>query len=220
MEAFGECLPVLRAPAGGFPGPRSRAATDQLAQTECPALTTRRARRGERSGAPQDPIVWARARGANVEDVDGNVFVDLSAGFGAASIGHSHPRLLERVRAQSERLIQALGDLHPSDVKIALLGRLTQLVAFPSRVMLGLSGADAVEAALKTAMLFTGKPGVVAFEGGYHGLSHGPLAACGYSAEFRTPFAPQLNPHVAFAWYRPRAFCPGFRNCVASTRHS
>jgi 4-aminobutyrate aminotransferase/(S)-3-amino-2-methylpropionate transaminase len=67
--------------------------------------------------------------------------------------------------------------------------------------MLGLSGSDAVTAALKTALLHTRKPGVLAFEGGYHGLEHGPLAACGYSAKMRAPFAPQLNPHVLFAPY-------------------
>jgi 4-aminobutyrate aminotransferase/(S)-3-amino-2-methylpropionate transaminase len=50
-------------------------------------------------------------------------------------------------------------------------------------------------------MLFTRKPGVLAFDGGYHGLEHGPLAACGYSAKMRAPFAPQLNPHVVFAPY-------------------
>jgi 4-aminobutyrate aminotransferase/(S)-3-amino-2-methylpropionate transaminase len=95
--------------------------------------------------------------------------------------------------------VHALGDVHPSDVKIELLSALAALAPFPARVILGLSGADAVEAALKTALLFTKRPGVVAFRGGYHGLSHGPLAACGYGEAFRAPFAQQLNPHVAFA---------------------
>ncbi len=67
--------------------------------------------------------------------------------------------------------------------------------------MLGLSGADAVTAALKTALLETGSPGVVAFSGSYHGLSYGPLAALGFAESFRTPFAAQLNPHVTFASY-------------------
>jgi 4-aminobutyrate aminotransferase/(S)-3-amino-2-methylpropionate transaminase len=65
--------------------------------------------------------------------------------------------------------------------------------------MLGLSGADAVESALKSAVLATGKPGVLAFEGGYHGLSHGALAACGYDRRFRQPFAEQLNRQVCLA---------------------
>ena len=140
-------------------------------------------------------------------DADGNVLVDMTAGFGAASIGHSHPRVLDAVRAQSDRLLHALGDLHPADVKIALLGRLSALAPWPdARVILGATGADAVEAALKTAMLATGRPGVLAFVGGYHGLSHGPLAACGYNEAFRAPFEAQLNPHVQFAAF-PRVTC-------------
>jgi 4-aminobutyrate aminotransferase/(S)-3-amino-2-methylpropionate transaminase len=201
MEALGELLPQVEGP---WPGPASKRETDRLALTECPALTQRRARRSERSGAPQDPIVWSEARGANVVDADGRIYVDFSAGFGAACVGHSHPRIVATLQQQSARLIHALGDLHPSDVKIDLLERLTGLFGEPSRAMLGLSGADSVEAALKTALLFTGRPGVVAFEGSYHGLSHGPLAACGYSSAFREPFAAQLNPHVKFAPY-PRS---------------
>jgi 4-aminobutyrate aminotransferase/(S)-3-amino-2-methylpropionate transaminase len=139
-----------------------------------------------------------------VRDVDGNVFVDTTAGFGAALLGHAHPGVVRALGAQQERLLHALGDVHPCDTKVALLDALAQLSPWPARVILGLSGADAVEAALKTAMLFTKRAGVVAFEGGYHGLSHGPLAACGYGEGFRAPFLPQLNPHVRFARYPER----------------
>jgi 4-aminobutyrate aminotransferase/(S)-3-amino-2-methylpropionate transaminase len=185
-----------------IPGPRSRALVDVLARTECPSLTARRARREEVSGAPQDPIVWTTARGANVLDADGNVLVDLTAGFGAASIGHAHPSVVRAVREQSERLMHALGDVHPSDVKIELCERLAGLAPFPdARVMLGAHGGDAIEAALKTAMLASRRAGALAFDGGYHGLSHGPLAISGYAERMRAPFAPQLNPHVVFEAY-------------------
>ncbi len=198
-ESFGQSLPRVAAP---LPGPRAAALVDALARTECPALTARRARRAESSGASHDPIVWARARGANVEDVDGNVFVDLTSGFGAAAVGHGHSRVVAAVHAQTERLLHALGDVHPSDVKVALLSRLAGLAPFPeARVILGISGADAVEAALKTAMLSTRRPGVLAFTGGYHGLSYGALAECGYQAAFRAPFVEQLGRHVTFAPY-------------------
>jgi 4-aminobutyrate aminotransferase/(S)-3-amino-2-methylpropionate transaminase len=199
MDALGELLPRIQTAP---PGPLSQRWVDELAASECPALTQRRARRNERAGAPLDPIVWAQAHGANVQDVDGNVYVDLSAGFGAASVGHAHPRVVAAIAAQSAQLMHALGDLQPSDVKVRLLSRLAAL--FPTqdcRVMLGVSGSDAVEAALKTSLLFTGRAGVLAFEGGYHGLSYGPLAACGYDAAFRAPFAAQLNPHVGFVPY-------------------
>jgi 4-aminobutyrate aminotransferase/(S)-3-amino-2-methylpropionate transaminase len=187
---------------GPLPGARGQQLIEALALAECPALTQRRARRSELSGALHDPIVWSRAQGVNVWDADGNRYVDLSAGFGAATLGHGHPDVVRAVQTQAATLLHALGDLHPSELKIELLARLSALAPFPNaRVMLGLSGSDAVTAALKTAVLCTRKPGVLAFEGGYHGLEHGPLAACGYSAKMRAPFAAQLNPHVVFAPY-------------------
>lgn len=175
---------------------------ETLAQRECPSLTARRARREERSGAKHDPIVWAEAEGANVRDADGNIFVDLTAGFSVAVAGHAHPAIVEAAQRQMAILPHALGDVHPSVPKLELLERLAQLAPFDdARIILGANGSDAVAAALKTAALATGKPGVLAFEGGYHGLMYGPLAICGYAPGFRAPFAAQLNPHVRFAPY-------------------
>ncbi|MGF1464654.1 MAG: aspartate aminotransferase family protein [Sandaracinaceae bacterium] len=200
--AFGGDAPLLRAEV---PGPVGRRWVEALARTECPALTARRARRAEAAGAPYDPIVWVEALGANVRDADGNVYVDLTAGFSVASVGHRHPRVVEAVRAQAGTLLHALGDVHPSDVKVQLLERLAAIAPFPeARTVLGLNGSDAITAALKTALLATGRPGVVAFEGGYHGLMYGPLAACGYRDAFRDPFEAHLSPHVAFAPYARR----------------
>ena len=173
---------------------------ERLERVECPAFTARRARRAVVDAQAAAPVVWARAEGEHVWDVEGRRFVDWTAGFGVAVAGHGHPALREAIATQSQRLLQALGDLHPADRKIELLERLVALAPFDdARGILGLSGADAVTAALKTAALYTGRPGVLAFEGGYHGLSYGPLAACGYKAGFRAPFAEQLNPHVVFA---------------------
>lgn len=192
---FGNATPHV----ASVPGPRSRAWIERLALSESPAFTARRARRAEQSGANQDPIVWESARGCNVRDADGNVFVDLTSGFGVASLGHRHPAVLEAIHQQSGRLIHALGDVHPSAPKIALLERLCALSPFDdARAVLGLSGADALEVAIKSAVIATGKSAIVAFTGGYHGLSAGPLALCGYKAGFRDPFAAQLNPHVHF----------------------
>ncbi|MEM1418376.1 MAG: aspartate aminotransferase family protein [Myxococcota bacterium] len=199
MATFGAQLPALSVSA---PGPRSRALIDRLAASESPAFTTRRARRAEKAGAPMDPIVWTRALGANVEDADGNVYVDLTGGFGVAALGHAHPEVVAAARAQLEALPHALGDLHPSETKIALLEALAARAPFPdARVVLGLNGADAVEVALKTCALATGRPGVLAFEGAYHGLSYGTVAACGFQEAFRAPFAAQLAGHVRFAPY-------------------
>jgi 4-aminobutyrate aminotransferase/(S)-3-amino-2-methylpropionate transaminase len=199
MHGVSNLPPEVRGPV---PGARGAELVEALATSECPALTTRRARRSEHSRVAHDPIVWTRASGINVWDADDNRYVDMTAGFGAAAVGHSHPEVLAAIAAQSERLLHALGDVHPSDVKVRLLQRLARLSPFDdARVILGLSGSDAVTAALKTAVLATGRPGILAFEGGYHGLGYGPLAACGYHEGFRAPFASQLNPHVRFAPY-------------------
>jgi len=161
----------------------------------------RRARREERAGAPNDPIVWAEALGANVRDADGNVFVDLIGAFSVCAVGHSHPKVVEAVQRQAARLPHALGDVHPSVAKLELLEALASWVPFESRIILGLNGADAVAAALKTAALATGRSGVLAFEGGYHGLMYGALSVCGSHPAFRAPFQRQLNPDVRFAPY-------------------
>jgi 4-aminobutyrate aminotransferase / (S)-3-amino-2-methylpropionate transaminase / 5-aminovalerate transaminase len=151
---------------------------------------------------PPSGIVYATGRGSNVTDVDGNRYVDLAGGFGALLLGHLHPAVQRVVALQAERLLQALGDLYPADAKIALLERLTKL--YPqagAKGILAQSGSDAVSAALKTAKLVTGKPGVLAFSGAYHGLGYGPLAACGLRESYRAPFAEQLSAHVRFAPY-------------------
>ncbi len=193
----GEALPRIRRP---IPAAAGQTWVERLAASECPALTTRRKRREELTGASHDPIVWVEAQGANVIDADGNRYVDLTSGFGVAFVGHRHPEVVDAVKRQADRLLHALGDLHPSDVKIELLERLCSLAPWPqARAMLSLSGADAVTAALKTAVMATGKTGVVAFEGSYHGLSHGPLAVSGFAKRFREPFLAQLQRDIHFA---------------------
>ncbi|MBI5477465.1 MAG: aminotransferase class III-fold pyridoxal phosphate-dependent enzyme, partial [Deltaproteobacteria bacterium] len=212
----GDELPRVRTP---LPGPRAQALVEDLAASECPGLTARRQRRAEAAGAPHDPIVWQAARGAVVRDVDGNVYLDMTAGFGAALIGHSHPHVLQALGTQAASLLHALGDVYPSAPKIALQQRLAALAPWPARVILGLSGSDAVEAALKTARLHTGRPGVLAFVGGYHGLSYGPLAACGYQEAFRRPFADQLNPPAQIV-PSPRVLHPAPRAAARCARAS
>ena len=187
------------------PGPMSRSALARLEQVECPAFAHRRDARAEKSGASMLPIVLASGKGSNLFDADANRYVDLCAGFGALVLGHGAPPVVRAVEAQLERLAQALGDVYAADTKVALLERIAALhPGVRPRVILGQSGSDAITAALKTARLATGKPGVVAFEGAYHGLGYGPLAACGVRPSYRLPFADQLNPRVSFAPY-PRA---------------
>jgi 4-aminobutyrate aminotransferase / (S)-3-amino-2-methylpropionate transaminase / 5-aminovalerate transaminase len=184
------------------PGPRSRELAARLSAVESPAFDARRTSRAATSGEEQTPIVYAWGEGSNVTDVDNNRYVDLTCGFGALALGHNPKGPTKAALAQADRLTLALGDVYASEAKTVLCERLAAI--YPeagARVMLGLSGADALTAALKTCLLKTGKAGVVAFEGAYHGLSYGPLAACGYSAAFRAPFAAQLGDHVRFVPY-------------------
>jgi 4-aminobutyrate aminotransferase-like enzyme len=152
------------------------------------------------------PIVWERANGVHVWDADGKKYLDLTAAFGVAAAGHANARVVHAGKRQMTRLLHAMGDVHPHALKAQLARELSRLTferwgAPPSRsrgkVILGNSGFEAVEAALKTAMLATGKPGVIAFEGAYHGLGYGALNAT-HRGHFRSPFRQQLREFGSF----------------------
>jgi 4-aminobutyrate aminotransferase/(S)-3-amino-2-methylpropionate transaminase len=147
---------------------------------------------------PAFPVFWEAARGANVRDVDGNVYLDLTGAFGVSVAGHGNPAVVETIRDQSDRLVHGMGDVHPPARKVEFLEALARLAPWPeSRAILGSSGSEAVEAALKTAFLATGKPGIIAFEGSYHGLTLGSLATT-EREYFRAPFRDRLYPGVRF----------------------
>jgi 4-aminobutyrate aminotransferase / (S)-3-amino-2-methylpropionate transaminase / 5-aminovalerate transaminase len=125
-------------------------------------------------------VTWAEAEGCRVVDTDGREYLDLSGGFGVAALGHRNQKILEAWRAQ--RVVHALGDLAEAEVTTELRRRL------PRPAKLGVTGEDGVEIALRTALLATGKPGILAFEGAYHGTGLLALAATAF-ARFREPFA-------------------------------
>lgn len=178
------------------PGPRSRSFADQLEAHEAPGVNTL-------ASGPQGPVpsvVWTEALGVNVLDADGNRYLDLTSGFGVAAVGHRHPRVVAAVERQARRLLHGLGDVHAHPLRAELASRLARLAPVGGTqgrdpeplVHFGISGAEAAEIALKTALLATGKPGVVAFDPAYHGLTLGALAATSRPA-FREPFAPWLG---------------------------
>lgn len=184
MKEFGTMLPALTTEA---PGPASRHWVERLSRVECPALTHRRS--GRKEAGVDDPIVWARARGSNIEDADGNIFVDLSGAFAVTSIGHAHPKVVEAAQRQAETLIHAMGDLFPSREKVLLSERLADIAPEGlTRSILAIGGSDAVEACLKSAVIATGRRRVLAFGGSYHGMSLGALGVSGYRDSFRDPF--------------------------------
>lgn len=146
-----------------------------------------------------DPIVWAEAVGQNVTDVDGNVFVDLTAGFGVAAVGHRNPGVIAAVKLQCDALVHAMGDAFPDPRRIELMEALAARTGM-ERIILGTSGSDAVDAAVKTAVIATGRHRILAFDGGYHGLAFGPLATLGYlRPTMRQPFERLLGAHVSWA---------------------
>ncbi|MBC5829856.1 MAG: aspartate aminotransferase family protein [Candidatus Eremiobacteraeota bacterium] len=152
------------------------------------------------------PVFWQSAAGASVTDVDGNRYIDLTAAFGVANAGHSNASVASAIGDQACRLMHAMGDVHPTEIKSRLLQKLADIAPDGlSKTYLASTGAEAVEAALKTAMLATGKPAFAAFNGGYHGLSFGALAVCGIE-KFRTPFARALPPETTFFEFPARSF--------------
>lgn len=178
------------------PGPRSRELSERLRAVENRDITFI----GEGF-----PVFLNGGAGANLMDVDGNVYVDFTAAFGVAAVGHSNPRVVAAVAKQAERLLHGMGDVHPTPEKVELAELLCELTPGkgPKRVIFASSGSEAVESALKTAVIATGKPGVIAFGGAYHGLGYGSLAVTDRD-HFRRPFLEQLNPFVERV---PYAYC-------------
>ncbi|MDX1384663.1 MAG: aspartate aminotransferase family protein, partial [Thermoanaerobaculia bacterium] len=170
------------------PGPRARELCRDLERFEAPGINT--------LAGGGTTILWQEALGANVLDVDGNIYVDLTAGFGAAAVGHRDPAVLEAVRRQAARLVHGLGDVHAHPARVDLARRLAARAPVDDpRVYFAVSGADAVETALKTALRATGRPGIVAFDPAYHGLTLGALAVSSRPA-FRDSFREHLHRHV------------------------
>jgi 4-aminobutyrate aminotransferase-like enzyme len=167
------------------PGPQSMGLAARLASVECRNTTF----------LVEDwPVFWERAEGANVWDADGNRFLDMTAGFGVAGIGYGFTG--EALRQQSASLMHAMGDVHPARVKVELCEALSEITygrwtGGAGKCLFGNSGFEAVEAGLKTAVLATGRGGILSFEGAYHGLGYGALLGQGISW-FREPFEGQL----------------------------
>ncbi len=148
------------------------------------------------------PIVWHRARGVHVWDVEGRKYLDLTAAFGVAAAGHANPRVVHAGQKQMATLLHAMGDVHPHELKAKLARELSRITferwsGKIGKVIFCNSGFEAVEAALKTAMLATGKRSVIAFEGAYHGLGYGALNAT-HRKHFRASFRKQLGEFATF----------------------
>ncbi len=164
--------PQMRVP---HPGPKTREQLERLGRYEAKA--------GLSSGMTPDTVMIERALGAEVEDVDGNVFLDFVSGFGSLNAGHCHPRVVEAVREQAGKLHQAMS--LGSKVRLDLEEKVISLVggAAPKKILFGASGGEAVETAIKLARRATGRQEIVGFTGGFHGRSLGALPFMGRKSQ-------------------------------------
>src|SRR5262249_19177535 len=159
------------------------------------------------------PLVCARGSGAVIEDVDGNLFLDFTAGIAVCSTGHCHPRVVAAIQDQAARLIHMSGTDFYYQPQIDLAQRLAELAPGPrgKRVFFTNSGAEALEAALKLARWRTGRSRVVAFFGAFHGRTYGAMSLSGSKLVHRRGFSP-LVPDVHHVPY-PR----GCKDCVVAS---
>ena len=168
-----------------IPGPRSR------------EILERERRAVARPLIVHAPIVAAEARGATITDVDGNTFVDFVGGVGVANVGHNHPRVVEAIVEQSERFLHTDFTVVAYEGYVTLAERLGALVpiAGETRGAFFNAGAEAVENAVKLARLHTGRHGVIAFDGAFHGRTLLALTMTSRTHPYKKglgPFAPEV----------------------------
>ena len=167
------------------PGPRSL------------ALAEREARSVARPLRAHLPIYAASADNATITDVDGNTFVDFAGGVGVVNVGHAQPQVVEAIADQAERFVHTDYTVVPYETYVSLAERLCALVpiAAETRAAFFNAGTEAVENAVKLARLHTGRPGVIAFEGAFHGRTLLALTMTSKSDPYKLgmgPFAPEV----------------------------
>ena len=135
------------------------------------------------------PVVITRGKGALVWDVNGKEYVDCTSSYGVALLGHSHPKVVEAISKQAERLISCHAGFY-NDVRAELLQKIVQITPKGlDKIFLSNSGAEAVECAIKLARKFSGKPEIIAMMGAFHGKTMGALSAT-WDKKYREPFQP------------------------------
>jgi 4-aminobutyrate aminotransferase len=185
-------VPAIQTP---LPGPTARELLDRDARFMSPSYTR------------VYPLVVARGSGAVIEDVDGNRFLDLTAGIAVTAAGHCHPEVVAAITDQADRLLHMSGTDFYYRPQIDLAQRLAESSPGPSakRVFFTNSGAEALEAALKLARFHTGRSRAVAFLGAFHGRTYGAMSLSGSKLVHRRGFSPLVPDihHIPF----PRG-CP------------
>jgi 4-aminobutyrate aminotransferase len=148
------------------------------------------------------PLVCARGSGAVIEDVDGNLFLDFTAGIAVTATGHCHPEVVAAIQDQAGRLIHMSGTDFYYQPQIDLAQRLAEIApgVSPKRIFFTNSGAEALEAGLKLARWHTGRSRAIAFFGAFHGRTYGAMSLSGSKLVHRRGFSPLVPDihHVAF----------------------
>jgi 4-aminobutyrate aminotransferase len=165
-----------------IPGPRTREVVERDSQVASPSLPR------AYDFAP------LRGAGAMLEDVDGNVFLDFNAGIAVCSTGHSHPKVVNAIRRQSERLLHYSASDFYLPVYTKVCERLDKVspISGPTRSFLTNSGTEAVEAAIKLARQHTGRQYLIGFIGAFHGRSYGSVSLTASQAKYHQGFGPLL----------------------------
>ncbi len=175
----------------GIPGPRSREILERKQRVIADPLSI------------YLPVVAAEGRGALLTDVDGNTFVDFTGGVGCLNVGHSHPDVVAAAQEQLSRFAHTDFTIVPYEVYVELAERLCASVPIsgPVKAAFFNAGTEAVENAIKFARSFTGRPAVIAFEGGFHGRTLLSLSLTSKTHPYKAglgPFAPEVY-RVPFA---------------------
>lgn len=180
-------VPDVRTP---LPGPSARGLLTRDAEFVSPSYTR------------VYPLVVARGSGCVIEDVDGNLFLDFTAGIAVNATGHCHPDVVAAIKDQAELLLHMSGTDFYYGPQIDLAERLAKISPGPSpkRVFFTNSGAEALEAALKLARWHTKRNRVVAFFGAFHGRTYGAMSLSGSKLVHRRGFSPLVPDihHVEF----------------------
>ena len=168
-----------------IPGPRSRSICERIERSIASPL------------ALVFPIVAESAYGVVLRDVDGNAFIDFTGGIGSLNVGHSHPAILEAAHAQLDRFSHTDFTVVPYELYVTLAERLAERapISGPLKAAFFNSGAEAVENAVKFARAFTGRSGVIAFEGAFHGRTMLALSLTSKVSPYKAglgPFAPEV----------------------------
>ncbi len=165
-----------------LPGPKSQALIQADEQFTSPSYTR------------VYPLAVSRGAGAVIEDLDGNCFLDFTAGIAVCAAGHCHPQVVQAICSQSERLVHMSGTDFYYGPQRELAERLAKLALgeSPKRVFFGNSGAEAVEAALKLARWHTGRKKILAFYGAFHGRTCGALSLTASKVTQKAKFGPLL----------------------------